>query len=347
MDINEYKNKIQEIRGKTVAVVYIFEGENAPGFEHYWIWKSDIISGWLNAIQELQCVPYIIDVRTFIHKAICNTLPPIDYVLNLNCGSCRLSSMSLVPSMCSFLKIPCIPCDSEAIIVGEDKILSNYLAITQDIQIPQNLSKSNKNGIFRPKNLGSSIGVQKGSVNTKYIDGLYQEFIPGYDVTIPLMFNPSLNRIDILPPLIYIPDSNDPNWIYDTDEKYAEKEHFKKVYIKNIADDVKTKLLKFASIFPITTYGRIDARIKFNGSKLMNDISELHINSGNFYFIEMNSMPTIEYEDTFSMSFDIAREEKDNTFYDCINTYCSIVGNKSSMIGFLLSSAMLSFISRC
>ena len=347
MNQNKYLNLLNEIKGKTIAVVYIFEGEDAPGFEHYWVWKSDIITGWLNAIQEIQCIPYIVDVRTFIHKAVCNTLPPIDYVLNLNCGSCQLSSMSLVPSMCSFLSIPCIPCDAEAIIIAEDKKISNHLAVSQNIRIPQNLPADNRNGIYRPRNLGSSIGVQIGSANNNFSNGLYQEFIRGYDCTIQLMFNPYKESIDFLPALVYIPDSLDPNWIYDTEEKYTDTEHFKKVHIKTIDDTLKCKLLKYASLFPITTYARIDARIKFDHPILIDDLSSLKINSETFYFIEMNSMPTIEYEDTFSMSFDISKEDTNNSFYDIIHTYCDFIGKNSSMMGFLISSSMISLKSKC
>lgn len=49
--------KINSIRGKTIAIVYIYEKEDAPGFDHYWMWKGDIIAGWIKAIYELECVP--------------------------------------------------------------------------------------------------------------------------------------------------------------------------------------------------------------------------------------------------------------------------------------------------
>ena len=51
-----------DIIGKTVGVIYTFEGEKAPGFKHYHIWQSDIISKWLLAIQDLKCRPLIFDV---------------------------------------------------------------------------------------------------------------------------------------------------------------------------------------------------------------------------------------------------------------------------------------------
>ena len=97
--LTDYREDFCKIKGKTIAIVYIFEGEDARGFEHYHIWKSDVITKWMNAVQKLYCLPLILDVRTFVEKAISRTLPHVDYVLNLNCGSCHLSPMALVPAM--------------------------------------------------------------------------------------------------------------------------------------------------------------------------------------------------------------------------------------------------------
>ena len=55
----------------------------------------NVISLWMNAVQSLHCMPLILDVRTFVEKALNRTLPKIDYVINLNCGSCELSPMSM------------------------------------------------------------------------------------------------------------------------------------------------------------------------------------------------------------------------------------------------------------
>lgn len=51
----EFQNSLDRIKGLTVAIVYIFEGEQAAGFAHYHIWKGDIISKWLNAIANVGC----------------------------------------------------------------------------------------------------------------------------------------------------------------------------------------------------------------------------------------------------------------------------------------------------
>lgn len=35
----EFQNSLDRIKGLTVAIVYIFEGEQAAGFAHYHIWR--------------------------------------------------------------------------------------------------------------------------------------------------------------------------------------------------------------------------------------------------------------------------------------------------------------------
>lgn len=141
----EISREIQKIKGKTVAVVYTFEGDTSGGLDHFFIWRSSIISNWLNAIEELHCLPLIIDVRTFLDKAVNKTLPHIDYVLNLNTGTTDLSVMALIPAVCSSLEIPCIPCNAVTIVTGENKQLSNLIANSIGLQVPQTLNKSDPN----------------------------------------------------------------------------------------------------------------------------------------------------------------------------------------------------------
>lgn len=339
MKISEYQKCLTELKGKTIAVVYIFEGEDAPGFEHYWVWKSDIIANWINAIQDINCIPYIVDVRTFTQKAVDNTLPKIDFVLNLNCGSVELSSMSLVPSVCSFLSIPCIPCNSSAILMSENKIVSNQLAISKNIQTPEVVDSSYKNGIYRPLNLGSSIGVEIGKCGALGNQGTYQEFIPGYDVTIPIMYNPLIETTAALPPIIYIPKNLDPNWIYSLEEKSHEG-GVEMIASPSMDSKMEESLLNFTHIFPIETYGRIDARIKTENDCLTKSFTKKRFSLKDFYFIEINSMPTIEDNDSWQTALKYATNEKDNCFAPCIKSYKKVFG-KFNVNGFLLSSSML------
>jgi len=338
---NFYIESLNQLKGKTIAIVYIFEKEDAPGFEHYHVWKSDVIAGWLTAVQELECIPFILDVRTFVHKAINRTLPHIDYVLNLNCGSCELSSMSLVPSMCSFLSIPCVPCDAVSIVAGENKKISNLIASAMNLNVPKNLDHSDEDGIFRPLNFGSSIGLKKGHIDNITSDGIYQEFIPGFDITIPIVYNPYIKDIDLLPPILYMPKSCDPNWIFGEKEKENVSEYSIAPVLKVDEETAKT-IIQFAKVFPIQTFGRIDARVKSNEKYLSLDEAKNTLKIENLFFLEINPMPTVEKQLSFEIdyAFETAGQNEGHSFYKCVNMYKSSIKNPS-INGFLLSCSML------
>lgn len=338
-------SQLSQLRGKTIAIVYIFENEDAAGFQHYWVWKSDIISGWLNAVQEIGCLPFILDVRTFIQKAMNRDLPHIDYVINLNCGSCELSAMSLVPAVCSFLAVPCIPCDAASIVISENKSISNIIARAHKMNVPNDLAWNSSNGIYRPLNLGSSIGVTVGHAESADSKGTYQEFIPGYDITVPIIYNPCLDDIDMLPPIIYIPENLDPNWIYDEQEKIKDN-GFTTYPMTKIENKAKEMILKFARAIPIKTFGRIDMRFKSFGEKLSREVIYDTLTANDLYFIEINSMPTIEKEDSFEYAINAVNNDNQHSLYRYISAYYETFSNPS-VNGILLASAILSFTTKC
>lgn len=337
-------SKLSQLKGKTIAIVYIFENEDAAGFRHYWVWKSDIISGWLNAVQEIGCLPFILDVRTFIQKAMNRDLPHIDYVINLNCGSCELSAMSLVPAVCSFLAVPCIPCDAASIVISENKSISNTIARAHKMNVPDDLPWNSSNGIYRPLNLGSSIGVTIGHASSVDSKGTYQEFVPGYDITVPIVYNPFLDDIDILPPIIYIPQNLDPNWIYDEQEKIKDN-GFQTYPMTKIEISAKEKILDFAHAIPIKTFGRIDMRFKSSSEKLSHEVIYDTLTANDLYFIEINSMPTIEKDDSFEYAINAVNNNDQHSMYPYISAYYEMFSNPS-VNGILLASAILSFTTR-
>ena len=335
-----FEQILNSLRGKTIAVVYIFEKDDALGFTHYWVWKSDIISGWLNAIQELNCVPFILDVRTFMQKASNYSLPHLDFVINLNCGSTELSSMSLVPSICSFLSIPCIPCNAVSIVAGENKKISNLLAHAMNLKIPKILETTNNKGIYRPLNLGSSIGIKRGYFNNLSKDGIYQEFIPGYDITIPIVYNPNIEDIDLFLPILYLPNSLDPDWIYNDEEKMSNN-GLTYLPFHKVEEKTRKELINFSRVFPIQTFGRIDARVKSDDKILSANIIEKPLELKDLYFIEINPMPTIEEDGSFEFSFNAILSNENHCFYYCIKKYREII-EKPTVNGFLLSCSMIS-----
>lgn len=333
------KNVLDTIKGKTIAIVYIFEKEDAEGFEHFLVWKDKILTGWLSAIYEIDCLPYIIDVRTFMQKASNYSLPHIDYVINLNSGCTKLSTMGLVPSICSFLNIPCIPCDATAILTTENKKISNFIAFGANLQTPKFLDSNNSFGIYRPINLGNSIGVKVDNFSEFKNDGIYQEFIPGYDVTIPVAYNFITNKIDILPPTLYFPETLDENWVYD--EKTKEKDiGLKRFQFLEIDEKTKKDIIKFFEIFDIKTYGRIDARLKCE-TKLSGTEVKAPFSFENCFFLEVNSMPTIETDDGFDLAFKAVLSNKKHSFYKCVNEYNNYFENPT-INGFLLATSIIS-----
>ena len=331
--------ELKNLQGKTIAVIYIFEGETAPGFKHYHIWESDIISQWLLAIQSLKCIPLILDVRTFIDKAISNTLPTIDYVINLNCGSCELSPMALVPSMCSFLHIPCIPCDAVAILAGENKRMSNLIASATGINIPKVLETSSPKAIFRPLNLGSSIGVKRGSQEQTDQEGIYQEFIPGYDITTPIVYNPVHNEMDFLPTVIYKANDDSVEWFLGEENKHT-RSGFTRHTIPDLSESLKAKYRLLADNISINTFCRIDARIKCDTPSDLCRILEYPLTLEEVYFIEINPMPTIWINNACSHSFD--NITKDSPFFNYLRNLEKAV-EKVTVYNFLLSISMLYF----
>ncbi|MCX4300016.1 MAG: hypothetical protein OSJ73_23915 [Lachnospiraceae bacterium] len=330
-------NDLHEMFGKTIGVVYTFEGENAPGFEHYHVWQSDIISKWLLAIQDLKCRPLILDVRTFVDKAICGTLPNIDFVLNLNCGGCELSPMALIPSVCAFLHIPCIPCDASTILAGENKLMSNLVAKATGLQVPQTLEKDITGGIFRPLNLGSSIGVKREFSPLQ--KGIYQEFISGYDITTPIVYNPVLQKMDIMPTVLYIAENDNVEWFLGEECKNS-RSGFTRKTIFDLSEELEKKYLELTQNIAINTFCRIDARIKCSSADELKSLLKKPLQLEDVYFIEINPMPTVWINNAFSHSFSEINKVKNFSAY--LNDLREIVP-QITLHNFLLSIAILAF----
>ncbi len=336
----DFKNMMEKIRGKIIAIVYIFEGEDAPGFGHYHIWKSDVISKWLNAVQELHCMPLILDVRTFIEKSINRTLPYIDFVVNLNCGSTDLSPMGLVPSMCGFLGIPCIPCDTVGIITGENKKISNLIAKANGINVPKDLLNENQNGIYRPLNYGSSYGVKRINSIGQRDSGIYQEFICGYDITTPFLFNPLTKKMEALPTIIYLPNNHSTEWFFDETAKES-KNGYRREILPNIDFTLIEKYLKLIESLSIKTFCRIDARIQCKDNEKIDKIDDYILPEEKVYFIEINPMPTVREGNSFDFSYQaISDQYALSKFMDLLRK----INGTVSPHGLLLACSMLSYL---
>ena len=338
MTTTNFSDALHRVQGKTIAVVYIFEGEDSEGFEHYDIWKSDVISEWLGAIQENHCRPLIMDVRTFVQKAMNNTLPYLDFVLNLNAGNKILSTLGLVPSVCSFLNIPCIPCNTVAMIAGEHKGIANYIADAAKLNLPKS-PPANGEAIFRPLNFGSSRGVVKGMRHNTKQSGILQEFIRGYDITTPILYNPIADELQVLPSVMYYPDDKNIEWFFN--EEVKEKRGGYQKRIVQIDRETELRYIELAKKIGVNCYCRIDARVRCESKKEWEAICIDPIPSAKIFFIEINPMPTLK--PNINIHNSINALNRTQPFYECYDQYKK-QRNTSSPTGFLLFCSMLALL---
>lgn len=336
ISVDQYKTLLDEKAGETIAVVYVFEGDDALGYEHYDAWKSDVICSWLQAIQEMHCLPLIMDLRTFMQKSLDRSLPHIDYVINLNNGTYSLSTLGLLPSLCAYLSIPCIPCNTVQIIAGENKKISNLIATNNSLTVPKDVVSHGKSGIYRPVNLGSSCGVHRSKRPVDITDALFQEFIPGFDLTTPIMYNPLAEELHVLPAIMYIPENRDINWFLGETEKSEHAGYYKHpVYIEN---EIKGKFIQMCKWLGIKTYCRIDCRVLCRTVQELDDYTQKPIPFDRIRFLEINPMPTVKTNINFHKS--LASILADDPIKACLDIYFSAIPD-ASYTGFILSSSMI------
>ena len=285
MNKTEYINLLNSIKGKTIGIVYVYENDSASGAKRYDPWKGDVLSDWVRAVYELQGLPLVMDLRTFMEKTTFNTLPKIDYIINLSNGCYELSTLGLVPSMCSYWGIPCIPCNADTLLIGENKYISNILAKHIGLNVPESVKNESQNTITRPYSFGSSYGTYKG-ISTSNVPSFTQEFIPGFDVTVPIIYNPLENRLVTLPAIAYKPTNYDPQWYLGYKQKVSHNE-YEKQSIK-ISKSIQEKLIDTAYAFGITTYCRFDNRYYCNSKDEMSRILNNEIILDELNFIEIN-----------------------------------------------------------
>ncbi len=339
MNIDDFKEELFRIQGKTVAIVYIFENETAEGYNHYDIWKSDVISEWLLAIQENNCRPLILDARTFMEKIINKSLPHVDAVINLNNGNSELSTLALIPSVCSFANIPCIPCNTVSIIAGENKLFSNLIAKSLGLNVPRDFN-NNDDGIFRTINYGSSRGTYKTNKLQIEEHGFQQEFIKGYDITTPLLYNPIINDLEVLPTVMYYPEDKDVNWFFNEIVKEARTGYKKKIL--HVDETTKNYYIKLAKTLEIDTFCRIDARISCDDYNEWENFFEGPVNFSKIKFIEINPMPTLKQNINFHNSIDAL--SPDSKMYSLFELYKKYRKDEYSKTGFVLFCSLLSIL---
>lgn len=340
MEKKDYLTQLQAIKGKTIGIIYVYEKPDLQVKRHYDAWEGDVLSNWIHAVYELHGLPLVMDVNTFTEKMAYHSLPPLDYVVNLCNGFFDLPSLGLVPSLCAYYSIPCIPCNSDLLLIGENKPLSNLIASTCGFRLPQKLSEESEKSITRPFYLGSSKGVYRGKKEAAINKNTFiQEFVPGFDTTVPILFNPLDEELVVLPAVGYLPTNLDPNWFLGEHQKETHSEYEK--CIVSIDDCAKQAIIQMVKKVGITSYCRLDFRTKCISLNEMETRFSSEIRLEDLFFMEINPLPTIK--DGINFFTGLAAVERSSSVAQCLELYQSNVREGTST-GFVLSNSIMSII---
>lgn len=323
--------------GKNIGLVYSHRADPNFSKKHYAFWKMDVVSDWALAVEALGAIPLLLDVKSFISKAVNGELGDIDYIVNLNAGNNDLGNLGIVPSICSYISTPCIPCNTSQVITGENKIVSNHIASSLKMNLPKScLGDESQTKIARPLNLGSSVGVTLNPKDLIGEDWIIQDFIPGFDLTTPLIFNPVSNQMEVLPSVIYDPENKNVNWFLGNPEKETHSG-----YQKRLCEvDAKTKQMfkLMVKSYGIKTFCRIDCRVRSLDYREIDGLINEPIPFSRIYFLEINPMPTISEGINFCLS--VQGISQKSSLRGLLDKYNQKIGNERTA-GFILLCSLL------
>lgn len=168
---------------------------------------------------------------------------------------------------------------------------------------------------------------------------IYQEFIKGFDITTPLLFNPITSELEVLPAILYMPNKNDVDWYLGEEEKRLHQGYAKQVL--QLSTDAKKMYTSLAKEMGIFSYCRIDARLHCESEDELFEFLHNPIPLDKLYFLEINSMPTIKDNINFHTSMNALEERY--SIYTCYETYKELI-SQATHTGFILSCSMISLL---
>lgn len=293
------------LKDRRVALVYSFPKPSEPANRWYDRWRTRVIMSYGEALERIGVVPYYCDVDTFIEQISTGRLGHCDAVMSLNAGVRPVSHFALVPAVAQWFRKPIIPCTADTVIAGERKDLGNALASRAGLRVPRIYgphelveARSAPKVLIKPRDLGGSFSVRAidgKSLEPKDFDGgkIVQEFVFGYDVTIPVFIDAGTKELNVGDATIYMPSQSVPTeWIYDRDAKeaYVGGSGVGSVVRKQLPlEPTATESIReYCSMIGVDCFARVDFRL---------EVDELlgidRIGADKLAFIEINPMPTV------------------------------------------------------
>lgn len=306
MTSEDIEQHLATVRGQVWAIVYAYDPPAKPRSLWYDRWRYDVINDHVEAVSFLGAEPLIIDVDSFILSERLRS-GEISLVVNLNSGATPISNVGLVPSLAQWNKIPCFPNSADVLLSGERKdickrFFSSWFCIPSDI----NLTDATSNRIpfiVKPKTMGNSRNVTRDlqlpdtkADQTLWLrDFLIEEFIEGYEVTVPVIFDATQDDYVICPPIIYVPEVTNPTqWFLSYDQKMDRKVIIDR-RLGRLAPGAVRALLESSRAFNFEGLARFDFRWRTNDVNTDVELEEL-------WFLEINCMPTLRTDVNFIKS---------------------------------------------
>jgi len=239
---SHFRDRISAVQGASAAVVYGFSP--AGKFTQVWYdqWRSAVISSYGHALEELGVNPYFVDTVSFARQALDGSIPDVICAFNLNAGITPIHHWSMVPSVASWCGIKPFPSEADILIVGERKDTASLIAKECGFTVPETYREKQlrildpeKTVLVKPRDLGGSVGLKRMTVgelaagmSVKPSD-VVQEFVHGFDLTIPVVWQPTLGKHRCLAGVMYLPKERDSDWYHSADSKKSGQGYSKKV----------------------------------------------------------------------------------------------------------------------
>lgn len=301
LDTTAFRTALAALSGTSAAIVYSFRAQETPQRIWYDQWRSDVIAAYGSALEALGVEPYYVDVASFCRQAFEDALPDLHCVFNLNAGIAPITHWALVPSVAAWCGLRPLPAEADVLIVGERKDTAALIAQSCGLQIPLEFRLEDVSGlaperllIVKPRDLGGSVGVRRVSAAELSTEvpppsgAIIQELVRGFDLTVPLVFQPSAGSHRAVCGVVYeVEDAHRGDWIHDERSKRSGRGYRKRVI--PLPPSLEARLGRFAEAAELGPYARIDLRIAAESDAL----GSPQFWEAEPYFLEVNPLPTL------------------------------------------------------
>lgn len=307
------EKSLAALRNRHIALVYQYLPPASATEAWYHTWGLSVMSFYGYGFESLGMRANYVDVETFIQSGRIGAQKP-DYVLTLICGNLHVSNWALVPALAFWRQAISLPASADALIASERKDISSLFAREVGFTCPNEYSREEldelKDSIVvaKPRDYGSSKGLIVDSpaavarVAAKFTTPyLFQQFVPGIDVTVAAIYDPLLGCYQFGKAIGYVSQRGDSRWMFDDQAKTQHRvggslHEVKKVFF-DLPVAVAQKTVRLIEKLGGSSLARIDFRVAASDEA---ELSSVGLEA--YSFLEINLCPTISTKSNFVAS---------------------------------------------